>query len=329
MLKGIAALSIGGVLLGSSVAFGDALTLTAAGSGAGFALSTFASGFPTDSNEANGAVGPLGIAFVNGGVLVSDAPGNLRFFSSDTDGQTVAGSTLIASYGHNNALGLAKVGSTVYMTQQVNGHVVTVNPTTGAISNVANIGEPTGITVDPTNGHLFVSTYNSNNVFDIDPAGPSTTLFTNAFLDGLSTDGTTLYGANPNGNILGFNIVTHAQVFDSGPITGDPDGTALGTGTLAGNIFVNTNAGSVIEINLATKVQTVLATGGIRGDFVMVDPNGTLLLDEQSTIYRLTAPDGGTFGTSTPLPSAVWGGAALLALLGANAARRRISSSNG
>src|SRR5436309_925804 len=53
----------------------DPLTLTAAGLAAGFGLTTFATGFP----EQSGGVGPWGVVFpASGGVLVSDAVGNVR-----------------------------------------------------------------------------------------------------------------------------------------------------------------------------------------------------------------------------------------------------------
>ncbi len=70
----------------------------------------------------------------------------------------------------------------------------------------------------------------------------------------------------------GFNAVTGAQVFDSGFIPDGIDGTAIGYGNLAGNIFVNTNGGTVFEVNLTTNAQTLIASGGSRGDFVTVDP---------------------------------------------------------
>jgi hypothetical protein len=57
-----------------------------------------------------------------------------------------------------------------------------------------------------------------------------------------------------------------------------PDGTAIGTGPLAGNIFANTNGGTIVEVNLATLAQTPIASGGSRGDFVTLDPNGTLMV---------------------------------------------------
>ena len=44
-------------------------------------------------------------------------------------------------------------------------------------------------------------------------------------------------------------------------------------------------------MNLATNAQTVIGTGGSRGDFVTVDPNnGSLLLDQSDSILRLRAP---------------------------------------
>jgi hypothetical protein len=73
----------------------SALTLTAAANASGYTLTTFASGFPNESN-----IGPLGIAFTsNGGVMVCDTLGNNRIFPTDTDGQTIAAAPVVATYG--------------------------------------------------------------------------------------------------------------------------------------------------------------------------------------------------------------------------------------
>src|SRR5207244_6509507 len=83
-------------------------------------------------------------------------------------------------------------------------------------------------------------------------------------------------------------------------------GLALGTGVLAGNLLVNTNDGRVVEINLASHLQTEIASGGSRGDFVKVDPNnGTLLLIQSDSIIRLTPPAGGGFEGAVPEPSSL------------------------
>lgn len=306
---------LAGLLLASdTVRAGPILAITPAGITQGLSVSLFANNFPLDFTEANGGVGSVGIAFpTTGGVLVTDAPGNIRLFPTDTDGQNASTVTpLQPSYNHNNAAGLAQVGSNIYMTQQFNGRVVQLNSNGSINQTIANIGNATGIVTDPVNGHLFVSTYGSGGIYDVDPIAKTATLFISADFDGLSTDGKTLYGADiANGHILGYDIATKQLVFDSGFIgsggtasqgnDGLPDGTALGFGSLAGNIFANTNAGDVVEINLTTKVQTVIATGRARGDFVAVDPtNNSLLLTESGEIDRIIAANGG-FG---PPPSA-------------------------
>ncbi len=137
----------------------------------------------------------------------------------------------------------------------------------------------------------------------MDPIAKTSVLFNNAGADGLSTDGTVLYAAVNINSIVGYNILTKVQTFNSGFIN-SADGSALGFGTLSGNIFANTNDGRLVEINLTTSVQTVIATGGTRGDFVTVDPNGTLLITQSNSIVRLTPASGGAFA-STPEPGTV------------------------
>ncbi len=276
------------------------LVLTQAGVDQGFTLTTFASGFPTAYG-----VGPLGIAFpAGGGVLVSDYPGNVRLFPTDSDGQ-VAG-PVAQNYGVGNATGLTQVGNNIYMAQQTRGAVVQLNSNgTWNQDVVTGVSFATGIVANPANDHLLVSTAGSPPtwIYDVNPIAKTSTPLFNAALDGLTItpDGKTLYGAGGNSQILGYDLATGNQVFDSGYIPGGVDGAALGTGSLAGNIFVNTHAGTVVELNLATGLQTLLASGGSRGDFVTVDPNnGSLLLTQMDSIVRLTPPAGGGFGGSAP-----------------------------
>jgi hypothetical protein len=95
-------------------------------------------------------------------------------------------------------------------------------------------------------------------------------------------------------------------VFDSGTISGGPDGIALGAGALAGNLFVNTNSGTLVDVNLATTTQTLIASGGSRGDFVTVDPNnGTLFVTQSDRLMRLTAPTGAGFAIPLHLVTTV------------------------
>jgi hypothetical protein len=324
-VRTIAIFAISALSLFGAKAHGG-MVLTAAGTAAGFSLSTFATGFPSES-QPSGFAGPLGIVFPNGGVLVSDISGNVRFFPTDVDGQNAAAfpPTAGASYGSGNAHGMAMVGSNIYMNQQALGRLVQVN-NNGTINQVilSGLTNPIGIVANPISGHLFISDFVSgsgpgftNALEEVDPVAKTVSLFasvspgdSNTGPDGvaLSPDGNTLYAAiYGTSHVLGFNITSKVQVFDSGFIPGGIDGSALGTGSIAGNIFVNTNSGTVVEVNLTTLTQTVIATGGSRGDFVAVDPNnGTLLLTQSDSIERLIPPVGGGFGPiSVPEPASL------------------------
>jgi autotransporter-associated beta strand protein len=280
------------------------LTLTPAGMAAIFHLSTFADSFPTNGSGST-AFGPVGIAFPGGGkVLVSDFPGNVRVFPTDTDGQHASGVPAAATYGSDDAVGIAQSGGAFYMTQVGAGEVVQINADGTFKQNIAAVPEALGIVTNPANGHLLVASF-AGSIYDVDPVAKTANVFISNVpgADGLSIapDGSVVYaaaeGAGGGGHILGYRVSDGTMVFDSGDVGGEGlDGTALGSGSLAGNIFANTNDGRVLEINLTTKVETVLASGGSRGDFVSVDPtNGTLLLTQSDLIARLIPPPGGGF----------------------------------
>ena len=302
------------------------LTLTAGAVTAGFGLTTFATGFPTD-----GAVGPLGITFTaSGGVLVADYPGNLRLFATDVDGQIASAAINVTNYGSHNALGLATTGGSHYMAQQSAGRILQVNPDTSFNHVVlGGLNGSVGLVTNPLNGHLLASINGSAKIIDLNPVtGVATDVITGlSDVDGisLSADGTVVYAAvRGNGRLQGYNLASHALVFDT-PVP-NLDGTVAGTGLLAGNIFANTTDGHLLEIDLTTGIQTLIATGGSRGDFVAADPNGTLLVTQTDRVLRLTAPSGGGFGNNVPEP----GSMALMAGLSLSAslffARRRKQS---
>ena len=281
------------------------MILTPLGVGQGLSLSTFADQFPTASAGEFQSDGPLGIAFPStGGVLVTDVNGTVRIFPTDADGQHAPNATITQSYGSGNATGLAQSQGALYMTQQSAGGLVQIN-SDGTFRQSITSGMPlaTGIVSDPANGHLFVSTLSSNAIYDVNPLTKTKSLFVNADADGLamSPDGKTLYAEVGDNRILGFDTTSKLQVFDSGLIAGSPDGAAVGTGLFANELFVNTHSGELIEINLLTSAQTLIATGGSRGDFVTVDPtNDTLLITQTDSILRLT---GAATFTPTPEPA--------------------------
>jgi hypothetical protein len=282
------------------------LTLTAAAQAAGFSLSTFATGFPQRSD----GLGPTAVAFpASGGVLVDDGPGNVRLFPNDTDGQnaTMVPPVSGASYGQSHASGIARVGNSLYLMMGELNQIAQINDDGTLKKVIVNLTNPDGVAVNPLNGHLFVSGYN-NAIYDVDPVAGKASVFLNVTADGLAFDPNAgiLYAAVYPGasRVEGFDIGTKAMVFDSGTIAGAPDGIALGTGSLAGTLFVNTNGGTLVEVNLATTTQTVMASGGSRGDFVTVDPsNDTLLVTQSDRILRLTPPSGAGFAIPLHLVS--------------------------
>jgi hypothetical protein len=289
-----------------------AMTLTAAGTADGFALSTFVDSFTNGGN-----IGPIGIAFNSSGqAIIGDYnTGNMYVFN-DFDGQHAT----IAASGNDGTqiAGLVNLGGILYGAQQGTGQLLALNAN-GTINHVVRSGLTgiTGLVADPLTGHLYASM--SGQIIEIDPVANTVTTFEAVGADGLtlSADGSKLYAEVGGTQIIGYSTATKAQVYASGTIAGTPDGTALGTGALAGDLFVNTNGGTLVEINLSTNVQTVVATGGSRGDFVVVDPNNdSLLLTQTDRVLRLTAPNGSGFEGAAPLPSTALGGLGLFGALG-------------
>lgn len=166
----------------------------------------------------------------------------------------------------------------------------------------------------------IVHSHGTTGIFRANATTGAATLFVSGSFDGFTVDSQTgiLY-AEGSSHVCGYQLSTGAQVFDSGFIADNPDGIAIGRGALLGNLYVNTNNGVVYELNIASKLATSIATGGSRGDFVSVDPNGSLLLTQSDSILRLTPGAGGTF-SDTPEPATF---AAALAGLGTLAYFRR------
>jgi sugar lactone lactonase YvrE len=314
--------TIGIGAIGSDPAHADTatLSLTAAGSVL-FTQSTFIDGFSVQGQASGGAVdgccGALGIAYPStGGVMVTDFAGQVVLFANDTNGQLASSGTVLQNYGFGNAVGLASSGGNIYMTQETLGTVVKLNSNGSIASTLANIAGATGITSSPTTGDLYVSTLGSGTIYKVTTAGQVSVLATPGALsvpDGMvvNASGTILYVAlNGSNQVAAYNTTTGALVslWMLSQHTG-PDGLAIGTfGQIDGKLFVNMNDGSVIEIDTTTGIQTVIATGGHRGDFAAIDTlNDSLLLTQGDEIVRLSPIDGGFTPGFAPVPGPIAG----------------------
>jgi hypothetical protein len=293
-----------------------ALTLTAAGVADGFTLSTFY----TDS----ATYGMLGMTSTSNGKILGAGYGrNQLALFNDVDGQT-QGTALLTASAIGTPTSVATVNGVSY-TNALGGGYFSVNTATlveTALTLDTSISAGYGLWGNQINGHLIASTLN-NTIVDIDPAtGHVRVIESGVFTDGVSVspDGTTVYGAQPP-FINGFNIATGTPALSLFSTRG-PDGSGVISGTsFNGFIISNNNDGTVSLINPTTAAETIIASGGSRGDLVGPDGNnGSLLLSDYNNIYRLGLA-GGSIGSSAPEPAA-W--ALMLAgFLGLGSALRR------
>ncbi len=284
---------------------------------AGFGLTTFVSGFSQRfdvGNVGSGGLGPLGIAFVGDGVIISDGDGYIRSLPSRADGQTIPsvnGST--PYFGFVGAMGLAELNGQYYAGGYFQNPGLLAISSTGVYQNNISHDRIRSLAVDSINNVLYAA---GTGIFRFDPIANSYTNLgglipeLNTEVDGITTDGTILYATSSfTGNdwesVRGYRLSDGLKVFDSGRIDG-VDGTVLGQGSLAGKLYANTNFGELFEIDLIDPTQRrLIISNGTRGDFVSVDPyDGTLLVTQSTGILRLTAPAGGSFSNqSVPEPS--------------------------
>ena len=302
MMRSILIASISFTALAIASSRADALDLTAAGIADGFSLSEFVSGF------ANNGVGPLGMAVnSDGNVIVNDNSevGGLNYVFKDVDGQTVAAALGTApnpgfppAYAFSNG---SVWGSTGFSPAGGNpsGALVKLN-NDGTVNTVyANIPVTNGLWTNPVSGDLLGA--GADGIIDINVSGatPTFRVVTSAGSDGVtvSPDGKTVYSTG----VTGFDIATGAVVFST---FGVPEADGMGVisgGALNGDIVVNSNDGSVYLLDKLGD-QTIIADNGSRGDYTSPDrTNGSLLLTQSDSIWRLSVA-GGTIGGGPTVP---------------------------
>jgi len=192
--------------------------------------------------------------------------------------------------------------------------------TINTVYNISGLNIQYGLWTNPVNGHLIGEGAFGLVDVDVSTATPTFRQINNASSDGVtvSPDGTVVYTSQ----VAGYNIATGALVFGPVFIAGaDGMGVITSNNALNGNIIVNTNFGQLIMINPVTHVQTIIATGGTRGDYTTPDPNGSLLFTQTAEIFRLSCGVGCAIGGPSTVPEpSTWllisGGLAALLFFG-------------
>jgi hypothetical protein len=295
LLKVVVALAM--LFVATPVGRAATLTLTPAGIADGFTLTTFATLNPGAQNTFN--FGPFGVAVAsNGNVIVSNDPNSTRYAFLDVDGQTAA-TALNSLPSSSTTIAYASAGGQAYGGDGL-GHFVQFNPN-GTINHIltgVTASPDLGMWGNPVNGHILASS--SSGLIDIDPlanGGNGSSRVVNSAGNGdgvsVSPDGTIVY--SEQGNIIGYNIATGLQVFNSGSLSSAGLGAADGTGVISstnalnGDIVINFNGGGVALLDPNSHALTVIANGGSRGDYVSPDTsNGSLFLDYSEGVYRLS-----------------------------------------
>jgi PEP-CTERM motif len=318
------------VTIGAPLAPAQAsLALTGAGTADHFTLSNFL-GF------SGGGYPFLGSANLPDGTLAVGNLGNsqIRKFN-DIDGQKSTNAlltipTIPGGLGLFAAIDLANAGGQAYAAVNAAGSF-------GGFFQVANdlsltritpnlLALPThGLAGNPVSGHLIATS--NLGLIDLDPATgtdrviiavcPGVVILPTClpnemtiFGDGVtvSPDGNTAYVAIfGESEVLGYDILTGNLVFMATGLPDGPDGIAIiSGGALDGDIVVNNNGptdiGSVglIDVHTTIPTETIIASGGTRGDFSSPDlNNGSLLVYEDDSAWRL-ALAGSCIGAPCP-----------------------------
>lgn len=291
------------------------LALNGTGVGDGFTLTSTVS-YPYVSN---GVYVLVSVAVTNTDTLIAPANGGTNYVFNDVDNQTLGNAIGTATLPAGNGFVVSNAGGTIYGAQAFGGgfYKFNNNGTIAAVLPLAGLTSWLGLWTDPVTGHLISSS--GAGLVDIDPASPNSYTVINStvnsalgfYADGVTVtpDGKTAYVADYSyDQVRGFSLLGAnygQQVYASGYLGHGSDGMGVlgGSCAVAGDIVVDNNDGTVGLINPTGPGETVIASGGNRGDFASLDAaNNSLFLSQNDQIARLAAPRGCGFVGTTPAP---------------------------
>jgi hypothetical protein len=278
----------------------------------GWEVHMFADGFY------NSYLGPMGIVSeAANNLYIGDAPNGLVYKFGPGGGVAGRESLLSPAPIGYWPLGLAfgKDGE-LYAVIDGEDEIVQLNPSTGEVVRVvANVEMPLGIATDPVSGDLFVTSDGfAAGVWRIgnpSSATPTVSLYASGMEgpDGISAgpDGT-LY-VEDNGTIYSVAGTASASPGTEnvlGYVSG-ADGVGVGANPFdpaaPSYIVVNSNYGELVQVPLDAGEATAspMFTGGTRGDFVTVAPDGCLYATQRNSVLRVSGSGGACpFAPITP-----------------------------
>jgi sugar lactone lactonase YvrE len=280
----------------------------------GYAVHDFATGF-SDTN-----IGPIGLAFdASSHLYVMEYPEGILYKFGTSGGAATTATRLNtqAIPGRPAGLTFSKDGR-LYAARQFGNDVIELSPTTGAVLRVvaSDLSFATGIATDPLSGDLFVTGPSSSvdKVWRISAfSGASAIVTTYAEVpapDGITfgPDGTIyVASAGKAKKIAGTNTLAPHTPTDIADVP-SIDGIALAAGSSTSGptaIFGNRNDGKITKVDLTKNPVelTDIVSGGTRGDFSAVGPDGCLYATQSETVAKVTNADGTcSFAPTTAVP---------------------------
>jgi len=158
---------------------------------------------------------------------------------------------------------------------------------------------PYGLVGDPLSNDLYVATDGIWRIQNPDSASPVVThVYTKDGFDGMSisADGQHIWAANRSHDSVqefsrpGSNGMI--SLLANVPVGRGVDGIAIARGDapggVANNVFVNDNDGTIVRIDTNKgNAVSVVASGGSRGDFATVGPDGCFYVTQSDRVVKL------------------------------------------
>jgi len=294
----VVAVALAGALATSASAF---TSVSAPFTGA----ADLATGFPVCPPD---GAGPTGVLFDGNKLFVADVCNGLIYRFGPAGGTAATAEATSATPVANGAMTIS--GGRYYATRLPFGAistgfgVVEFDPLTLTLTRTLTASaQPRGLTTDPLTGDLYFDEAPGAVRHIAAPASatPTVTTFStagSAAFDGaaFTADGSRLYVTDYNAqHILGFDRAG-TIVLDVDLTGHKPDGIAVALPNtvvdgldVSNNVFVNSNDGTIerIDVNSPGNPVSVVATGGTRGDFASVGPDGCLYASQSDRIVKL------------------------------------------